>query len=130
MFLSSADFFFQNQISEKNLHIVKQSVGSRSGPPFWVQTVCKCYQQTTLIGVVCSFFYKIKFFKNSKQCKTVWIQIRPDILLGLIWVLNVCKWYRQTTLVGKEFTLYDSKTTYTGTKCNVSSKHVNKHIHY
>ena len=36
---------------------------------------------------------------------TVWIQIRPDILSGLIWVQTVCKGYQQTTLVGKELPL-------------------------
>ena len=35
-------------------------------------------------------------------CQTVWIQIRPDILSGLIWVQTVCKSYQQTTLVDKE----------------------------
>ena len=24
------------------------------------------------------------------MCQTVWIQIRPDVLLGLIWVQTVC----------------------------------------
>ena len=37
------------------------------------------------------------------QCQTVWIQIRPDVLLGLIWVQTVCKCFHQTTLVGEEF---------------------------
>ena len=31
-------------------------------------------------------------------CQTVWIQIRPDILSGLIWVQTVCKGYQQSTL--------------------------------
>ena len=31
---------------------------------------------------------------------SVWIQVRPDILLGLIWFQTVCKGYQQTTLVG------------------------------
>ena len=34
------------------------------------------------------------------MCQTVWIQIRPDILSGLIWVQIVCTGYQQTTLVG------------------------------
>ena len=34
-------------------------------------------------------------------CQTVWIQIRPDILSGLIWVQTVCKIYLQTTPAGK-----------------------------
>ena len=31
-------------------------------------------------------------------CQTVQIQIRPDILSGLIWVQTVCKGYQQPTL--------------------------------
>ena len=37
------------------------------------------------------------------ECQTVWIQIRLNILSGLIWVQTVCKCYQQTTLVGKEW---------------------------
>ena len=59
LFLSSADFFFQNQIFRKIL----------SGIPF--------------------------------ECQTDWIQIRPDILSGLIWVQSVCKGYHQTTFFSK-----------------------------
>ena len=39
------------------------------------------------------------------ECQTAWIQIRQDILSGLIWVQTVCKDYQQRTLVGKEFRL-------------------------
>ena len=56
--------------------------------------------------VVCCF-YKINFFKKilsgiPSECQTVWIQIRLDILSGLIWVQTVCKGYQQMTPVGKE----------------------------
>ena len=33
------------------------------------------------------------------ECQTVWIQIRPDMLSGLIWVQTVHKGYQQTTTV-------------------------------
>ena len=36
------------------------------------------------------------------MCQTVWIQIRPDNLLGLIWVQTIRKGYLQTRLIGKE----------------------------
>ena len=39
------------------------------------------------------------------ECQTVWCQIRPNILSGLIWVQTVCKNYQQMTLVGKELIL-------------------------
>ena len=52
------------------------------------------------------FFQNQVFWKIlsgiSSECQTDWIQIRPDILSGLIWVQTVCKSYQQTTLVGKE----------------------------
>ena len=44
-------------------------------------------------------------FSIPLGCQTVWIQIRPDILSGLIWVQTVCKGYQQTKkspLAGKE----------------------------
>ena len=55
-----------------------------------------------------SFFFSENYFKNAitisekqfvNQCKTVWIQIRPDILFGLIWLQFVCKGYQQMTPV-------------------------------
>ena len=51
------------------------------------------------------FSFKINFSKNSfrNECQTVWIQIRPDAMSGLIWVQIVCEGYQQTTVVGKEF---------------------------
>ena len=36
----------------------------------------------------------------QSECLTVWIQIRPDVLSGLIWVQAVCKGYHETTLLG------------------------------
>ena len=52
-------------------------------------------------------FSKSSFWKNSfkntiRVCQTVWIQIRPNILSGLICVQTVCKSYQQTTLGDKE----------------------------
>ena len=46
------------------------------------------------------------FFKEENtglpsECQKVWIQIRPDMLSGLIWVQTICKGYQQTTLVRK-----------------------------
>ena len=52
------------------------------------------------------FFFEINYFEKiilgiPSECQTVWIQIRPDILSGLIWVQTVCQGYQQMTLVGK-----------------------------
>ena len=52
-------------------------------------------------------FFQNKLFRKifsgiPSECQTNWIQIRPDILSGLIWVQSVCKGYQQTTLGGKE----------------------------
>ena len=59
-FLSSADFFFQNQLFRKILSRI------------------------------------------LSDSQTDWIQIRPDILSGLILVQSVCKGYEQTALEGNE----------------------------
>ena len=47
-------------------------------------------------------FFKINFFEKilsgmPSECQTVWIQIRPNNLLGLTWFHTVCKGYKQTT---------------------------------
>ena len=47
-------------------------------------------------------FFKISFFENFFQCQTDWIQIRPDILSGLIWVQSVCIGYQQMTPEGNK----------------------------
>ena len=46
-----------------------------------------------------------RIFSIPSGCQTVWIQIRPDVLSGLIWVQTVCKGYRspqKLSLAGKE----------------------------
>ena len=52
---------------------------------------------------ICGFSFKMNFFKKIfqeyHQCQTIWIQIRPDVLSGLIRVQTVCKGYQQTTKV-------------------------------
>ena len=53
------------------------------------------------------FFFQNKLFRKilsgiPSECQTVWIQIRPNILSGLIWVQTVCKDYQQMTQRGKE----------------------------
>ena len=44
------------------------------------------------------FFFKLIFQKNpteiASECQTVWIQIRPEVLSGLIWVQTICKGYK------------------------------------
>ena len=65
-----------------------------------------------LLGNFLCFLSSAEFFQNQlfheivseipSECQTVWIQIRPDIMSGLIWVQSDCKGYEQTTLVGNE----------------------------
>ena len=70
-------------------------------PPPLIYTLC-------LLGNFSRFLSSADFFKIiflnllsgiPLECQTVWIQIRPYVLLGLIWVQTVCKSYQQTTLV-------------------------------
>ena len=45
-------------------------------------------------------FFKIDFFKKKYRDTievSVWIQIRPNIMLGLIWAQIVCKGYQRST---------------------------------
>ena len=48
--------------------------------------------------------FKKKSFRKTTKVSKVWIQIKPNEILGLIWVQTVCKDYRQTTQAGKELT--------------------------
>ena len=41
-------------------------------------------------------------FQEHYQCQTVWIQIRPDKMLGLIWVQTVFKGHQQKTQTDTE----------------------------
>ena len=54
------------------------------------------------------FIFKINLFEkffHQSVLQTVWIQIRPDVLSGLIWFQTVCKIYQQTTSRDKELKL-------------------------
>ena len=56
-------------------------------------------------GKLYMFLSSADFFRNQRfrkflsgmlsECQTVWTQIRPDFLLGLIWVQTVCNGYQQ-----------------------------------
>ena len=73
-----------------------------------------------LLGNFACFLSSADFFQNQLfrkicsgiplECQAVWIQIRPDILSGLIWIQNICKGYQQTTLsrqrVKRKFTIH------------------------
>ena len=64
---------------------------------FWIFQYC-FYHSFTLY--YCAIFDSlITVFSIPSGCQTVWIQIRPNILAGLIWVQTVCKGYQQTTKV-------------------------------
>ena len=88
----------------------------------WVQTVCK-----DMLGNFSCFFcrlliyFKINFFKKKiyQEChwwQRIWIQIRPDILSGLIWVQTVykvisCHWQAKSAILyGSEWLLFHCKS--------------------
>ena len=76
--------WFKNYIFEKNSILIS----------FFFE-FCLYYSFTLYY---CAIFYSLDagFFTIPSGCQTVWIQIRPDILSGLIWVQTVCKGYQQT----------------------------------
>ena len=52
--------------------------------------------------LICLFkinLFSEMIFRNTFKMLTVWIQIRPDILSGLIRIQTVCKGYQQMTNV-------------------------------
>ena len=49
-------------------------------------------------------FREINFSGIPSKWPTVWIQVRPNFLSGLIWVETVCKCNQQKTPVRKQFT--------------------------
>ena len=70
-----------------------------------------------MLGKFSRFFWSsADFFSKSlfkkilsgipSECQTVWIQIRPDILSGLIWVQTVYDGYQQTALAWKELIVH------------------------
>ena len=64
--------------------------------------ICWNYQSKSTI-------LKTSFRNSIRVSETAWIQIRPDIVLGLIWVQTVWKGYQQTTLEGKELNWIPSR---------------------
>ena len=84
---------------------VRHFVGHDLGP--------NCLQRFCPLEIVHAFLSSADFFQNQlfqkilsgipSECQTDWIQIRSDILSGMIWVQTVCKCYEQTTLVDNEF---------------------------
>ena len=50
--------------------------------------------------IVHAFFVICWLFLKNIECQAVWIQLRADILSGLIWILTVCKGYQQATQAG------------------------------
>ena len=62
--------------------------------------IIKNFQYSTSLTLfILHAFFKKNLSGIPSQCQTVWIQIRPDILLGLIWVQTICKGYQQMTKV-------------------------------
>ena len=63
------------------------------------------------VSLLSADFFQSQLFQKiisriPSQCQTVWIQIKPDILSGLIWVQTICKSYQQMTLVSLTDQLY------------------------
>ena len=63
-----------------------------------------------------NFFFRNVFSGTPSECQTVWIQIRTDILSGLIKVQTVCNSYRHTSKVA------DSKEGVMGLLCTVQEE--------
>ena len=75
---------------QKNTHLQKNVIWSDFG-------------YSNIAFIIPSHFIILLFgcwiFSIPSECQTVWIQIKPNILSGLIKVQTVCKGYQQTTKV-------------------------------
>ena len=93
--------FFFLRIKKKNILLSVAVVCE-----FLDLNLCRLGKFSTFFLLSADFFQNQLFRKIlsriPSECQIVWIQIRPDILSGLIWVQTVCKGYQQTTLGGKE----------------------------
>ena len=111
--LSCADIF-QHQLFRKILSLIpsvsnslepdqaRNYVGPDVGPNCLQRlSAADTNRQTSADIFQHQFFRKILSWIPS-ECQTVWIQIRPDIMSGLIWVQTVCNGYQQPNLIGKQ----------------------------
>ena len=81
-----------------------------------------------------SFCHLLIFFQNQlllkfisgipSECQTDLIQIRPDLLSGLIWVQTVRKSYQQTTLGDKELICFNKRIKHSFLYINVCQARV------
>ena len=78
--------WFKNSYLQKSVILIS----------FWIYKYCFFFILSHFYH--CAIFYSgCWIFSMPYGCQTVWIQIRPNILLGLIWIQTVCKGYKQTT---------------------------------
>ena len=67
-----------------------------------MSATCLCCSVVVLVNIFLSVSFCLRVDFRSVVCRwveTAWIQIRPNILSGLIWVQIVCKGDQQTTKV-------------------------------
>ena len=89
-------------VSEKSINTSKSIFASIVVQlPWIIKLVCRS------IMLSADFFNlkKINVFEKNlsgipSESQTVWVQIRPNVMSGLIWIQTACKGYQQTTLVG------------------------------
>ena len=99
-------------VNEMTLNkLIKLTTFWTTGPRMHVTVLTLCMLgNITCFFVICGFFFlkltfskkkkkKKKIFQENHQCQTGLIQIRPNVLSGLIWVQTVCKGYQQMTNV-------------------------------
>ena len=82
-------WWFKSYISAKNCILIR----------FWIFQYCIYYSFTIYLLCQIQLFECWIVFSLPSGCQTVWIQIRPDILSGLIWVQTVCIGYQHMTKV-------------------------------
>ena len=115
-FFSSADFF-QNQLFGKILSGIPsacqtvwiQIKGDASSGPIWVHTVCKGYQQTTLVGKVLRVATWVCHYELWQNCSSFITPLHQCILMWIFsWLtLKVQSWLQQTTNFVTSFLIFE-----------------------
>ena len=62
---------------------------------FWIFEYCFYLLFLHFLWLCHILLFRFWIFSIPSGFQKVWIQIKPDILTGLIWVLTVCKGYQQ-----------------------------------
>ena len=105
---SSRTWFSHQPIGKEKLGKILSDISKKGGLMVRKKNLCPREIFHAFLASV-DFFRKI-LSRILSEFQTDWIQIRPDVLQGLIWVQSVCKGYEQTALEDNDRVNYSTGT--------------------